>query len=167
MKTMVVYSSKTGNTKKVAEAVFNVMPESCELYDVETAPDPINYDFIALGYWVDKGEPDSQSLEYMKKVRNRKVALFATLGAYPDSAHALECIQAGKNVLKGNEILGDFICQGKIDPALMMWMETLPEGHPHSPDESRKKRWKDAESHPDKEDLIRASEVFRGIVEKL
>ncbi len=167
MKTMVVYSSKTGNTKKVAEAVYKVMPERCEIYSVKTAPDPESYDFIAFGYWVDKGGPDSKSLEYMKKIAEKKVAIFATLGAYPDSIHALECINAGKNILEGNTVLGDFICQGRIDPALTEWMEKLPPDHPHAPDEARRKRWKDAETHPDEEDLDRAADVFKGIVARL
>ena len=163
MKTLIVYSSKTGNTKKVAEAVYKVMPAGCDFYDVKSAPDPDKYDFIAVGFWVDKGGPDSKSRDYIKKITGKKVAVFATLGAYPDSIHALECINAGKKALEGNDILGEFICQGKLDPALKKWMEKLPSDHPHAPDESRRKRWNDAESHPDEADLEKAASVFREI----
>lgn len=47
MKALVVYSSKTGNTKKVAEAVHGVFPHGTDLYRVEDAPSPDNYDLIA------------------------------------------------------------------------------------------------------------------------
>ena len=53
MKTLIVYSSLTGNTKKVAEAIAAVLP-GCDLLPVEEAPASVEgYDLVALGYWVD------------------------------------------------------------------------------------------------------------------
>ena len=54
MKTLVVYSSRTGNTEKVARAVAEGLHD-CDVYAVKDAPNPSGYDFVAVGYWVDKG----------------------------------------------------------------------------------------------------------------
>ena len=40
MKSLVVYSSRTGNTEKVARAIHEILPAPCDIHSVETAPDP-------------------------------------------------------------------------------------------------------------------------------
>ena len=67
MKSLVVYSSQSGNTKKLAEAVFEALPEGKEITPVDGAPDPKGYDFVAVGFWLKGGDPDPKSLEYLKK----------------------------------------------------------------------------------------------------
>ncbi len=58
MKCLVVYSSVTGNTRKVAEAIFQAMPPDSEIFPVESAPAPDAYDFVAVGFWGDRGTAD-------------------------------------------------------------------------------------------------------------
>ena len=43
MKSLVVYSSRTGNTRKIAEAVAEALP-GCHLHPVEEAPQPEGYE---------------------------------------------------------------------------------------------------------------------------
>ena len=57
-KSMVVYSSRSGDTKKVAEAIFDILPGKKEIYTVQEAPPAEKYDFIAMGFGVEKGRPD-------------------------------------------------------------------------------------------------------------
>ena len=52
MKIAIIYSSLTGNTKMVAEAIAAVLPGS-ELYSVEDQVDLTKYDCIAVGFWVE------------------------------------------------------------------------------------------------------------------
>ena len=57
--------------------------------------------------------------EYMKGIKDKKVALFATLGGYPDSDHAVKVIENARELIEAsNDYIGSFICQGKIDPEL-------------------------------------------------
>ena len=91
MKAAVVYSTLTGNTKKVAEAFCKGLGDGAELFDVNNAPDPAAYDLVAVGFWVDRGHPDQKSMDFMKKVTGKKVFSFFTLGAKPASAHAFKC----------------------------------------------------------------------------
>lgn len=160
MKTLVVYSTLTGNTKKVAEGIFSALPEGAECRDVKEAPSPDGYDLILPGFWVDKGRADKAMLDYFEKIKNKKTAFFFTLGAYPDSEHADEVAADTQKRLEdnGNQVLGHYRCQGKVDPALLERMKTmLPPDHPHvqmTPE--RKARLEEAAKHPDDGDVARA-----------
>ncbi|WP_297406272.1 flavodoxin family protein [uncultured Cetobacterium sp.] len=164
MKTLITYSSKTGNTKKVAEAIFNSL-SNCELKDIDEVTTLDNYDFLIIGGWIDKSTFDTKTLNFIKSIKNKKIGYFFTLGAYADSDHAKDCVNNIDTLFIENEntILKNFFCQGAIDPKLIAWMSTLPEDHKMHPDADRKKRWNDAASHPDENDLSQASKAFINI----
>ena len=169
MKILVVYSSVTGNTKKVAEAVAEVLP-NCELYPVENAPSTEGYDFVALGYWVNKGLPDAKAQAYMRGVSNTAVGLFGTLGAWPDSDHAKKCMSRGEAMLReperGNRVFGTFLCQGKIDPGVLAAMDNaVRAAHPMTPE--RRARMEEAAKHPDDADCLKAQGVFIGFMDQI
>ena len=169
-KSLVIYSSLTGNTKKVAEAVQSVIP-NCDIFPIDNLPENIDeYYFISVGYWVDRGLPDAKSKKLIRSLKNMNVALFGTLGAYPDSPHAKGCIRDSETMLKtagkNNNVLGSFLCLGKIDPKLMDYMgKFMGETHPLTPE--RKARLLEAQTHPDNNDLENAKAVFKGFVERL
>lgn len=165
MKTLIVYSSKTGNTRKLAYAVHLALPDA-ELCRVEMAPNPDNYDLIYLGFWIENGTADEQMQAYMKRLGKKTVALFSTLGAYPESKHAAESLAAVTALIPDCRIAGHFICQGAIDPELVEWMETLPKDHGYGPTESRKKLWKDAALHPNDADLDSVADWATGVYKK-
>lgn len=73
---------------------------------------------------MDKGTADAKASKFLKSIRNSKVAVYATLGAEPDSEHAKTSLQNGIDMLdSSNEVMGRFICQGKIDPKLLEAMK--------------------------------------------
>ncbi|MDR3176710.1 MAG: flavodoxin family protein [Desulfovibrio sp.] len=164
MNAAVVYSSRTGNTRKIAEAVHSVMPAGTDIFPVEEAPEPASYDFLALGFWVDKGEPDAAMLAYMDRVQGKSVGLFGTLGAWPDSDHARDTMQKAVARMQGNRVLGTFICQGRVDPKLIAAMAKMGPNNPHVMDEARKARLAEAAKHPDENDCAAARKTFAGIL---
>jgi flavodoxin len=166
MTMLVVYSSRTGNTRMIAEAIHEIMPAGAVLAPVESAPDPAGYEFIALGFWVDKGAPDEAMLSYMDKVRGCSVGLFGTLGAWPDSPHAAESMEKAVARMEGNRVLGTFLCQGKVDPDLLAAMAKMTD-NPHPMTAERKARLEEAAKHPDENDRAAARETFAGILRKL
>lgn len=164
MKSLVVYSSLTGNTERVARAVYEALPEPKTIAPVADAPDPAGFDFVAIGYWVDKGMPDSRAQKFMATVQGAHVGLFGTLGAEPDSDHAKECIRKGEELMAGNIVHGSFLCQGRIDPKIIEAMQKMAaDVHPMTPE--RIARIKEAEKHPDEQDLANAREAFAGIIQ--
>lgn len=160
MKILLVYSSKTGNTRKVAEAIGAALQVSP--VPVEENPSPEGYDLIIAGYWVDRGTANATMKNYLEKLSKKRVALFATLGAEPESAHAKQCLENGVNLLgEGCEVVGRFICQGKVAEEMVMQMKKMfPAGHPHAMTPERLKRIEKAASHPDAVDLEAAKAYF-------
>ena len=164
MRSLLTYSSLTGNTKQVAEAILKVMPEGTDFYPIEEAPSPELYDYICIGFWADRENADKKSQDYMNKINGKKVALFGTLGAYPNSEHAQKTMDNAKEILAGkNEILGEFLCQGKVDPRLVKRFAELPADHPHGMTPERKARLEEASKHPNEEDFKNAQRIFKEI----
>lgn len=148
MKSLVVYSSQTGNTKKLAETVYDVLPGEKEIYAVTEAPDPSGYDLVALGFWFKSEKPDPSSLEYLPKLAGKSLFLFATHGASEEYDHVAKGIEQAENLAKGAKIIGTFSCQGEVNPKVLqavramekekqpVWIERAEEaiGHPDEND---------------------------------
>lgn len=170
MKTLVVYSTLTGNTKMVAEAIAEVLP-SCDIFSVQDAPSSTEgYGLVAVGYWVDKGMPDLKTQKWLENLKNANVAFFGTLGAYPDSEHARESMKKGEGLIsaeeKNNRILGSWLCQGKIDPKLLEMMAKMNDSvHPMT--EERKARIEEAKKHPNEEDCKNAQAFILSVLKKM
>ena len=65
MKSLIVYSSQTGNTLKMAMAVYAALPGEKEMVAVDDAPEPEGYDCIAVGFWLQAGKPDPKAAAYL------------------------------------------------------------------------------------------------------
>lgn len=155
---LVVYSSQTGNTREIAQAIFQVLPEGSEIYPVEEAPEPDGYENIAIGFWTKKGTADDKAAEYLQKVKNTNVFIFATMGAYADTDYAQIVLDRSEALLGENcTVLGRFICQGKLSP------ESLENAKKRGWTPEREKRWKDASTHPDEQDLINVQMAVRKV----
>jgi flavodoxin len=146
MKILIVYSSMTGNTKKLAAAIDARLDGDKTLCPVGEAPDPRGFDVIALGFWLMAGKPDPASLDYLKRIENQKLFLFATHGAAAGSDHAEKAMALAKSAAGSAQILGTFSCQGEVSPAFLekaraktpppVWIEDAPgaAGHPDDVD---------------------------------
>lgn len=170
MKTLVLYSSLTGNTKKVAEAVAQVLPD-CELHPLDDAPASLDgYGLVAVGWWAAKGLPDVKTREWLKTVKDARLAFFGTLGARPDSPHARDCMVKAEELAlfpeRGNTVFGTWMCQGRIDDKVYEVMKRLDlEVHRDMLKDSS--RFDEAAKHPDEADLLSAQLFFQGILAKM
>ena len=146
MKSLIVYSSQSGNTKKLAQAVYESLTGPKEMYAVTEAPDPADYDFVALGFWLQAGKPDPKSAEFIGKVGKKPLFLFATHGAAAGSDHAISAMDAAKSLASEADIVGTYSCQGEVNPKVLekakskpeppVWIADAPNavGHPDGPD---------------------------------
>lgn len=57
----IVCNSLTGNTKMLADRISEILPN-----------DDDNDDIVFVGFWTDKGNADSKTIEYLKLLRNKK-----------------------------------------------------------------------------------------------
>lgn len=146
MKSLVVYSSQTGNTRKLAQAVFNTLTVEKDIYPINEAPDPYSYDFIAIGFWLKAGKPDPETMEYLPKIKLKSLFLFATHGAAAGSTHVQKAMDYAKELALEAKIVGTFSCQGEVNPNVFEKIQAKPDppewfadapaakGHPNETD---------------------------------
>jgi flavodoxin len=151
MKTLIVYSSKTGNTEKLAETAKDLLAGEVELVPIQEAPDPADYQLIVVCFWLQAGIPDPKSHAFLKTLEGANLFLIATHGAAADSPHAMNAMAYAKRISPTSTILGTFDCQGEVNPDFLKkarqkdpqppWIADAPAaiGHPDSKDLARLK----------------------------
>lgn len=153
MKSLVIYSSKTSNTKKLAEAAKEIL--GCEMCGVEDAPDLGEYEQIAMGFWFQGGGPDAATAEFLPKLAGKKLFLFATHGAKAGSELAKNGLNKAAGLATGADITGMYSCPGEV-PAPVQ--EKLAKKNPPPP-------WladaPAAQGHPDESDINGLKEMLQ------
>ena len=167
-KWLIVYSSVTGNTKMVAEAMGKVVKE-VDIFAVQEAPaDLSSYELILAGYWLRRGGPDPKMARFLAGISNKVIALFQTHGAATGSEHAVTAFARAAALLgAGCTMLGTFGCQGRIQPALIERRQQAGPEDPHGNTAANIARWAAAASHPDAADLLAAQAFVKALQRKL
>ena len=156
MKSLVIYSSQSGNTRKLAEAACQGLGDTCDLFPVDQAPDPAGYDLVAVGFWLQAGRPDPKSQAFLDQLKENggRVFLFATHGAAAASDHARQAMDHAVAAVSPTPVIGTFNCQGAVNPKVL---EKVRAKNPPPP-------WIDhaatAVGHPDTGDLDRLRETL-------
>ena len=79
MKIAIVYSSNTGNTKIIAEAIKEELSNEDIVY-FGKPENNIEADIYIVGSWTDKGNCSSEIKEFLTKLNYKKIAYFGTAG---------------------------------------------------------------------------------------
>lgn len=89
MKTLIAYSTISGNTKAVCEKIYEALNIEKEIVNIKDIKNITIDDFenIILGFWCDKGTMDKNSLEFLANLKNKNLYFLGTLGARPESDH--------------------------------------------------------------------------------
>ncbi len=128
MKVLVAYMSSTGNTKKVAEAIYDEIPCEKEIKPIREVADIGAYDLTFLGFPTHQYGPDKKTKEYMAKHcrDGRKVALFVTHCAPEGVPELAGWMAKFKEAAAGANLVGFFDCQGQLAKGveLIMRMST-------------------------------------------
>lgn len=71
----ILFSSLTGNTKKLADAIHETLPEEgCEYFGAIKTPVPSS-ELLYIGFWTDKGNADNETLTLLSTLKNRRIFL--------------------------------------------------------------------------------------------
>lgn len=149
MKSMAVYSSQTGNTRKLAEAVAQELPGETELFAVDQAPDPEGYDLVALAFWFQGGGPDPKSAAFLPTVKDGDLILLATHGAAVGSQHVADGLAKAAALAGGATVKGSFSCLGEVNPKALAKISAKPQPPAWINDAPK------AQGHPDEEDILK------------
>lgn len=166
MKYSMFYQSGTGNTKMLAEAVEAYLNE-VGATKVESAEDA---DLVCVGFWTEQGDANNNVKKYMKSLRNGKVFLFGTAG-FGDSKTYFDGIieKAEDSLNETNEIVGSYMCQGKMPMAFRDKYEKDKEEVPYQGAhyDLMITNFDKALSHPDAADLDACKKAIAETVGKL
>ena len=115
MSIAIVYSSRTGNTKLLADTIREELSgENC-IYFGSPDAEALKADRIYVGFWTDKGSCDEQTASFLKELKNREIFLFGTAGFGVGQDYFDKVLQrVGKNLNKSVKLVGSFMCQGKM-----------------------------------------------------
>ncbi len=111
----IVYSSHTGNTAMLAEAVKEaVSTENCLYFggpDVEYIDTPL----IFIGFWTNKGTCDGTAKAFLKTLKNKSLFLFGTAGFGGSKEYYKKIMDdVQQNIHASNKVIGTYMCQGKM-----------------------------------------------------
>lgn len=157
---LVTYLSRTGNTKKVAEAIHETLKEDKTIKPIqEITEDEIkNSDLIFIGFPVHSHTVPYKAEVFIKKIPpEKKIALFSTHGSITGTYLSKEALEYAVTLAGNLKVLGTFSCRGQVStealdillksPEHTAWAEMAPT----------------AKNHPDKSDLEDAKAFARWI----
>ena len=160
-KWQIVYSSVTGNTRKIAEAMAAEAAVTAEA--VEEAAQRDDAQIVAVGYWLWRGGPDPKMAAFLPKLHDVDVVLFETHAADVRSEHAVTAFARAAYLLGENcRVLGTFGCQGQVSAAIRAKHEKMEANDPHA----KAGGWKTSIGHPDDDDLRAAAAFAQKMEEK-
>lgn len=149
----IVYSSRTGNTALLAQAIRDALPPEECVYFGAPAPEALAADVVYAGFWTDKGTCDQPLKEFLQGLNGQKVFLFGTAGFGGSPAYFDQILARVKeNLAPGVQVLGTYMCQGKMPQAVRdryLQMEDSPRRA------MMLANFDQAASHPDAADLAR------------
>ena len=76
----IVFNSLTGNTKKLADTIYAVLPkENCDYFGAPKEGG-LYSEMLYIGFWTDKGNADKSTLTLLSTLKGKKIFLFGTAG---------------------------------------------------------------------------------------
>ncbi len=123
MKVLVTYMSQTGNTKKVAEAIFQEIKGKKEIKPMEEVSSLDGYDLAFVGFPIQASGPAGDAKSFLEQhAKGKNVALFITHAAPEDNPEFKEWLECCKAAAAGANLLGVFDCRGELSQALADFM---------------------------------------------
>ena len=148
MKILVTYFTQTGNTEKVARAIYEAIGATKEILPVDKAKDPAGYDIIICGFPVHAHSVPLSVQNFIKSIPpGKKLALFVTHGSLRGGELATTAIEHAISLASKLKVLGTFGCRGKVDSKIVEALLKKPEHRAWA------ETTKSAVSHPDESDL--------------
>ena len=187
----IVFSSRTGNTAELAEAVRAALPEgACECFgsvdgdgncdcDTGCAGDgdrngssfgsstgtiPAS-ETLFVGFWTNQGVADQAAQKLLEQLKDRKIFLFGTAGFGGSEAYFQAILDKTKAFIDdSNTVIGTFMCQGKMPHSVRERYVKMKEQPDHMPNlDAMIENFDKALFHPDANDLEKLANLVSEI----
>jgi len=130
MKTLVTYFSQTGNTKKIAKAIYDTISGEKEIKTLKEVESLDDYDCTFIGFPVQNDKPHPNGTKFMKKKAvGKKIALFVTHATaqglpkeYIPEGLVEKTLTNCKNSAARSELVGFYECQGELSENVANWL---------------------------------------------
>lgn len=112
MKYSIVYSSVTGNIKKLAESIKNKIGEC---YFGKPSDEALTADVIFIGFWATRNSCGADIKSFIEKISSKKVFIFGTAGYNNTKEYFDEILHSVKaHIPSYNTIIEPYMCQGRV-----------------------------------------------------
>ena len=164
MKVLVAYMSKTGNTKKVAEAIFEEIKDGKDIKPIDAVDSLAGYDIAFLGFPIHRMGPDKKTVQFLEKhcVNGKKVALFITHASQEDFAELPPMLEKFREAARGADIVEMFDCQGELSKTIKRVMSIMPNARLRS-----WARMDNSQGQPDKSRIDLARSFSRNVMKSV
>jgi len=157
-KILVTYYSLTGNTKKIAEAIFESLEGTKTIKPLDEVDEIESYSLIFIGFPVHSHSVPYRAEKFLQAIpRGKKIALFSTHGSHSGSRISRQALEYAVVLAARTKILGTFSCRGRVSREALKKLKKSPE---HS-------LWAEmaasAHTHPDRDDIEDARAFARWI----
>ena len=157
----IIYSSRTGNTKMLADTIQSVLnAEEC-VYVGEPSQESLKADRLYVGFWTDKGRCNDEIADFLKTVTTQEVFLFGTAGFGGEASYFEKILTKTKKYLPSSAtVVGTYMCQGKMPMSVRERYEKLSKG-PIPNIKMLIENFDKALSHPDADDCQKLKDLVK------
>jgi len=129
MKVLVAYYSESGNTEKVAKAIYDGLGfVEKDIASIKDKPRSRNYDVIFVGFPVQNHSVPDVVEKFIKRIpEGKKVAFFATHGSLRGGELAVTAFYCAVSLTAKKKVLGTFGCRGKVKPRMIEALMKRPQ----------------------------------------
>ena len=158
MKALVAYYSESGNTEKLAKAIYEGITAPDKEIGAIVDVNPSDYEVVFIGFPVQASSVPGKVENFIKSIPEGKMlAFFVTHGSLRGGQLAITALYYAFSLALNKTVLGTFGCRGEVKAGII---DSLLESPEH-------KAWaKEAQSavgHPDDADL-KDGEEFAGLM---
>ncbi|HAJ26427.1 MAG TPA: hypothetical protein DCG53_04150 [Syntrophus sp. (in: bacteria)] len=162
MKALVTYYTQTGNTEKLARAIYEAISIEKAFMPIDEIKDKGGYDVVFIGFPVHAHSVPAKAETFIRSLPSgQKVAFFSTHGSLRGGQLPKQAFEHALGLATKIKVLGQYGCRGKVDPKIIAALITKPENRAWAEEAQG------AERHPDEHDLADARLFAQGIISSL
>jgi len=162
MKALVTYYSDTGNTEKLAHAIYEEIHFEKEIRPLSDVQSADGYDIIFCGFPVQAQSLPRKAQDFIKSLpAGQKVAFFSTHGSLRGGHLPRQAFEHALGLAAKSAVLGHFGCRGEVRQNIIDALLKKPE-HRAWAEEAM-----GAAGHPDAQDLADGKTFAKEILARL